>query len=153
VAVRDYELTFVLSTTLDEEASAAAVERVNELILSGGGSVTEVHAWGKRRLAYPIAHQRDGLYITTRFSLPGGAVSMLDNDLRLNEHILRHLIVRQEEVPIRPVLPQTQTTGAPASASATAPAELSAEPEETEEPTSDEEQPDMGEEFVSDVEE
>src|SRR5579875_3663652 len=111
VAVRDYELTFVLSTTLDEDASAAAVERVNQLIVTGGGSLTEVHAWGKRRLAYPIAHQRDGLYITTRFSLPGGAVGMLDNDLRLNEHILRHLIVRQDEVPIRPVLPQAQGAG------------------------------------------
>ena len=153
MAVRDYELTFVLSTTLDEDASAAAVERVNQLIVTGGGSVTEVHAWGKRRLAYPIAHQRDGLYITTRFSLPGGAVGMLDNDLRLNEHILRHLIVRQDEVPIRPVLPQAQGAGAPASASATSPAELSAEHEEMAEPTSGDEELDVGDEPVSDAEE
>lgn len=126
--VRDYELTFILSTALDEEASAAVVERVNQLILGGSGSVTEVHAWGRRRLAYPIEHQRDGFYITTRFSMPTLAVHSVDNDLRLNENILRHLIVRQDEVPIRPIVPAPAQGVAPAvSGSQAADAELSAE--------------------------
>lgn len=106
---RDYEVTFILSTTLDEEASAATIERVNQLILNAGGSVTEVHAWGRRHLAYPIEKQRDGFYITTRFAAPTLAVTSIENDLRLNEGILRHLIVRQDEVPIRPVVPPPTT--------------------------------------------
>lgn len=150
MAVRDYEMTFVLTTTIDEEASATAVERVNQLILAGGGSVTEVHAWGRRRLAYPIAHQRDGMYITTRFSLPGGAVSMLDNDLRLNEHILRHLIVRQEDVPVRPVVPVPRP---PVSASTAVPAELLLEREEIEDAAPADPETDLGEDDVSDAEE
>lgn len=102
---RDYEMTFILSTTLDEDASASTLERVNQLIAAGSGTVNEVHAWGRRRLAYPIAHQRDGFYVTTRFSMPTLNLTTLDNDLRLNEGILRHLIVRQEEVPLRPLGP------------------------------------------------
>ncbi len=102
---RDYEVTFVLNATIDEEASAAAVERVNHLIGAGGGSVTEVHSWGRRRLAYPIAHHRDGVYVTTRFAMPTLALTAFENDLRLNESILRHLVVRQDEVPIRPIVP------------------------------------------------
>jgi small subunit ribosomal protein S6 len=102
---RDYEVTFVLNATIDEEASAAAVERVNHLIGAGGGSVTEVHSWGRRRLAYPIAHHRDGVYVTTRFAMPTLALTAFENDLRLNEAILRHLVVRQDEVPIRPIVP------------------------------------------------
>jgi small subunit ribosomal protein S6 len=107
VLQRDYEVTFVLNATIDEEASAAAVERVNHLIGAGGGSVTEVHSWGRRRLAYPIAHHRDGVYVTTRFAMPTLALTAFENDLRLNEAILRHLVVRQDEVPIRPILPTT----------------------------------------------
>jgi small subunit ribosomal protein S6 len=110
VLQRDYEVTFVLNATIDEEASAAAVERVNHLIGAGGGSVTEVHSWGRRRLAYPIAHHRDGVYVTTRFAMPTLALTAFENDLRLNEAILRHLVVRQDEVPIRPIGP---TTAAP----------------------------------------
>ena len=110
--LRDYEITFVMSTVLDEEGQASTLERVNQLILSGGGSLTEVHAWGRRHLAYPIEHQRDGFFVTTRFSMPTLALGSLDNDLRLNESILRHLIVKQDEVPIRPITP----VGAPAPA-------------------------------------
>jgi small subunit ribosomal protein S6 len=105
VLLRDYEVTFIVSTALDEEATAAVIERVNHLIAAGDGSVTEVHAWGRRRLAYPIAHNRDGFYVTTRFSMPTEAMSAFENDLRLNENILRHGAFRQDEVPIRPVLP------------------------------------------------
>jgi small subunit ribosomal protein S6 len=126
--LRDYEITFVLTTTIDEETSAATVERVNQLIGTGGGTITEVHAWGRRHLAYPIQHQRDGFYVTTRFSMPPEAVLRLDGDLRLNEHILRHLVVRQDEVPIRPIVPAaTQSAGAPVSVSAPDRAEISAE--------------------------
>lgn len=111
---RDYEVTFVLSTTLDEESSAATLERINQLIATGGGAVNEVHAWGRRRLAYPIQHQRDGFYITTRFSMPTQAVLAFENDLRLQEGILRHLIVRQDEIPLRPILPTASQSGAQA---------------------------------------
>lgn len=103
--LRDYEITFVMTTALDEEGQASTLERVNQLIVGGGGSLTEVHAWGRRHLAYPIEHQRDGFFVTTRFSMPTLALASLDNDLRLNESILRHLIVKQDEVPIRPIAP------------------------------------------------
>ena len=89
--------------------TAAVIERVNHLITTGGGSVTEVHAWGRRRLAYPIAHNRDGFYVTTRYSMPTESMSAFENDLRLNENILRHGAFRQDEVPIKPVLPVTPT--------------------------------------------
>jgi small subunit ribosomal protein S6 len=111
VLLRDYEVTFIVNTALDEDATAAIIERVNHLIATGGGSVTEVHAWGRRRLAYPIAHNRDGFYVTTRFSMPTDAMTAFENDLRLNENILRHGAFRQDEVPIKPVLPISPTPG------------------------------------------
>ncbi len=114
--LRDYEVTFIVSTALDEEATAAVIERVNHLIGAGGGSVTEVHAWGRRRLAYPIAHNRDGFYVTTRFAMPTDAMSAFENDLRLNENILRHGAFRQDEVPIKPVLPVAVAPGQAAEA-------------------------------------
>jgi small subunit ribosomal protein S6 len=124
VLQRDYELTFILSTTLDEDAQAATVERINQLIAAGGGGVTEMHAWGRRRLAYPIAHQRDGFYVTTRFNMPTQGLASFENDLRLNEGILRHLLVRQDEVPLRPLGPTT-----PAAAHSAAPAASAHTPE------------------------
>jgi len=119
--LRDYEITFVMSTALDEEGQASTLERVNQLIIGGGGSLTEVHAWGRRHLAYPIEHQRDGFFVTTRFAMPTLALGSLDNDLRLNESILRHLIVKQDDVPIRPITPVVAPV--PGSVSGVAPAD------------------------------
>lgn len=107
--LRDYEVTYILNAALDEEGTAAVIEKVNQLVVTGGGSVTEVHAWGRRHLAYPIEHNRDGFYVTTRFSMPTEAMVAFDNDLRLNESILRHGVFRQDEVPIKPALPLSQT--------------------------------------------
>ena len=125
--LRDYEITFVMSTVLDEEGQASTLERVNQLILSGGGSLTAVHVWGRRHLAYPIEHQRDGFFVTTRFSMPTLALGSLDNDLRLNESILRHLIVKQDEVPIRPITPVTAAPPTPISGLGPDDAEVSLE--------------------------
>jgi small subunit ribosomal protein S6 len=129
VLQRDYELTIILSTTLDEDAQAATVERVNQLIGTGGGGVTEMHAWGRRRLAYPIAHQRDGFYVTTRFNMPTQGLAGFENDLRLNEGILRHLVVRQDEVPLRPLGPAAPAATAHSAPSAVATRSPEPEPE------------------------
>ena len=146
--LRDYEMTFVVSTTLDEDATAATLERVNQLVLNGQGTVTEVQAWGRRRLAYPIEHQRDGFYVTTRFSMPTESVSALNNDLRLNESILRHLIVRQDEVPIKPAASLAAPSGATPASVPTAPdAELS-DGDSDEVPATEDEEPDTVEDEV-----
>ena len=107
--LRDYEVTYIINIALDEEAITAVVERVNHLIVTGGGTVTEVHSWGRRRLAYPITHNRDGFYVTTRFSMPTQSMLAFENDLRLNENILRHGAFRQDEIPVKPAIPLSQT--------------------------------------------
>jgi small subunit ribosomal protein S6 len=53
-----------------------------------------VEPWGRRRLAYPIGAFRDGFYIVTRFKMPPEESDTLERNLRLNESVLRHLVVR-----------------------------------------------------------
>jgi small subunit ribosomal protein S6 len=97
--VREYELLFVLTPDLTEEDVAAATERITALITNRGGEVTKVDAWGRRRLAYPIRHRLDGYYTVVRFRLEPRLLEEVDRSLRLTEQVLRHLIVRAEEVP------------------------------------------------------
>ena len=96
--MREYELMFVLTPELQEDGVTAAAERVTSLITNRGGEITKVDTWGRRRMAYPIRHQLDGLYTVMRFRLEANLTDELDRNLRLNESVLRHLIVRAEEV-------------------------------------------------------
>jgi small subunit ribosomal protein S6 len=97
--LREYELMYVLTPELSEEAVAAVQERVAALITSRGGEVTKVDHWGRRRLAYPIRKHLDGYYTVLRFKLDAQRTEELDRNLRLNEQVLRHLIVHAVDVP------------------------------------------------------
>jgi small subunit ribosomal protein S6 len=95
--MRDYELTFVVRSNVEEPDLTAVIDRVKSLISDNGGEVVQLDLWGTRRLAYPIDDNREGQYIFMLTKLPPRAISELDRTLNLTEGILRHLFVRVDE--------------------------------------------------------
>jgi len=85
---------FILPSTLDEETTTATTERVRGYISSRGGEVHSLEPWGRRRLAYPIERHQDGIYHIARISLNPEQTLDIERALKLNEQVLRHLIVR-----------------------------------------------------------
>jgi small subunit ribosomal protein S6 len=94
--VRDYELMVVLDPNLDETALEAMNTRIQSLITQRGGTSENVDGWGRRRLAYPIGRFRDGIYVLSRLQLPPNAAVEIERALKLNESVIRHLLVRAE---------------------------------------------------------
>ena len=90
---------FVLAPDLQEDGLTAATERVTSLITNRGGEITRTDTWGRRRMAYPIRRHPDGFYTVLRFRLEPRLTDELDRNLRINEQVLRHLIVHATEVP------------------------------------------------------
>jgi small subunit ribosomal protein S6 len=95
--LRDYELIVIVSPEVPEEELPSHLDKISEFITNKGGSVTEVERWGKKKLAYPINHFREGNYVLTRFKLEPGTTAELEANLRISERILRHLLVRLGE--------------------------------------------------------
>lgn len=92
-----YELTFILRADQPEAEMTARVDRAKAIIASHGGEVTLENHWGMRRLAYEIEHENRGNYMFMKFRGPGAVCQELDKFLRLDDQILRHLVVRDEE--------------------------------------------------------
>ena len=65
-----YETIFIVNPKLEEAAATAVVDKFKSLVEANGTNV-EVEDWGKRRLAYPIEDQTEGVYTLVRF--PEGA--------------------------------------------------------------------------------
>ncbi|MDP8923028.1 MAG: 30S ribosomal protein S6 [Chloroflexota bacterium] len=95
--MRDYELMVVLTPDLHDQGVEETTERVRSLVTARGGEVTDLQPWGRRRLAYPISKFRDGFYAVAKLKLDPGAAEPLDRALRLNETVIRHLLVRLDE--------------------------------------------------------
>ncbi|HHY32147.1 MAG TPA: 30S ribosomal protein S6 [Firmicutes bacterium] len=93
--MRDYETMFILKPDLEEEAVNAAVTKFQDLVTGGGGTVSNVDRWGKRRLAYEIAGYTEGIYVVMEFSAEPGVARELERVFRITDEVIRHLIVRK----------------------------------------------------------
>ncbi|MCC8120615.1 MAG: 30S ribosomal protein S6 [Oscillospiraceae bacterium] len=92
----NYEVVIIFKPDLGEEATAALVERFKTLT-EQHDTVSEVNEWGKRRLAYPIDDLTEGYYVLMSFTAEPGFPAELDRVLRINDNVMRSLIVCKDE--------------------------------------------------------
>jgi small subunit ribosomal protein S6 len=92
--LKDYETTVVLDAGLDEEALNKEIQRVEEVITSGGGEINKVERWGIKRFAHLLKKHRQGYYFHMRFSGPPTLPKQLESLYKLNEQVLRYLTVQ-----------------------------------------------------------
>lgn len=92
-----YETMLVTTATLDEEATAALVGKFKSLI-EANGTIDSVEDWGKRRLAYPINKENDGIYTLINFTSEPDFPAELDRVYKITDGVLRSMIVAKEEV-------------------------------------------------------
>ncbi len=95
--LRPYELMVVIAPDAKEEQIAGVMDRVSRQIAEKGGSVESQDLWGRRRLAYPIKRHFEGTYILSRLQMAPESAADLDAQLRINEQVLRHLLIRQDD--------------------------------------------------------
>ncbi len=91
---RHYELLLILDPSLDERTVAPSIDTFLNVIRQGGGAVEKVDIWGRRRLAYEIRKNAEGIYAIITVNAPSPVVSELDRQLNLNESVLRTKITR-----------------------------------------------------------
>ena len=86
----------ILPTDLDDEAVVTATDRVCGYVTSRGGEIHSFDLWGRRRLAYPVDRHTDGAYHVARFAMAPDQALELDRVLKLNEQVIRHMIISLE---------------------------------------------------------
>lgn len=108
VTLRDYEIVYIFHPSLEEEGVAQKLDRFHGLLTGDrGGSVTEVDHWGKRQLAYPVNDQSSGYYVVAHFAAPSEALPEFERILKLDEELLRYLVVVNEgDLVTSPVPPE-----------------------------------------------
>ncbi len=94
--MRHYELMVILDPELEERTIAPSLDRFLTVVTSSGGSVGKVDVWGRRRLAYEIKKQIEGIYAIVTIESEPAAVAELDRQLNLNESVLRTKLMRPE---------------------------------------------------------
>ncbi len=92
--LNDYELVFVISPEVVDDALEATINNISQFISNKGGDVSEVEKWGKRKLAYPLQKFLEGNYVLTRFKMNPAWSKELEASLHISDQILRHMLVK-----------------------------------------------------------
>ena len=97
MADRQYELVYILPAETTEQQATDIHGQVESIVSRMNGQVEKSENWGRRRLAYEIAHQKEGVYVLEVINGSGDLMKELDRRLRVMDQIIRHMIVRVDE--------------------------------------------------------
>ena len=98
-----YEIVYIFRSSLASEELESKLENFHSLLTRDAGLISAVEHWGKRQLAYPIDKERNGNYVVAQFETEPGSLPDFERILKLDDQILRYLIVLSEgELPIPP---------------------------------------------------
>ncbi len=96
INLRDYELVLILRPELSEEQAETVINNISQFVTTREGVVASLDKWGKRRLSYPIKHCVDGNYVLAKFKMKNATGRELENNLRINDNVIRHLLIKIE---------------------------------------------------------
>jgi small subunit ribosomal protein S6 len=95
-ALRAYEVMVILDPDLEERTVAPSLDTYLNVVRKDGGTVEKVDVWGRRRLAYEVNKNAEGIYAVIELQAEPATVKELDRQLSLNESVLRTKVIRPD---------------------------------------------------------
>lgn len=95
--IHSYETIFIIDSALEPDAVTAVKDKFVDIITKNA-EIGEVEEWGKRKLAYQINSKSEGYYVLVNFNANVDFPKELDRRYKIDENILRHIIIRKDEV-------------------------------------------------------
>ena len=107
MADRQYELVYILPPDTTEQQVTELHGQVEAVVSRMHGQIEKTENWGRKRLAYEIGHNKEGVYVLEVINGSGELMKELDRRLKVMDQVLRHMIVRVDQE--KKVVERTQT--------------------------------------------
>ena len=91
-----YETMYILRPDIPEEEVDSHLKKYSEILKKSETEVLDSQMRGKRRLAYPIAKHKEGIYVQLSHRGNGQQVATLERAMRLSEDVIRYITVKQD---------------------------------------------------------
>ena len=91
-----YETMYILRPDIAEEEVNNHIEKYNKLLENMGGKILDSQMRGKRRLAYSIAKNREGIYVQLSHQGDGQHIEKIEKAMRLSEDVIRYMTIKQD---------------------------------------------------------
>ncbi len=94
---RQYELVYILPPDSTEQQVAELHTQIEGAVSKMNGAIEKTENWGRRKLAYEIGHNKEGVYVLDVINGSGDLMKELDRRLRTMDQVIRHMVVRVDE--------------------------------------------------------
>ncbi len=130
-------MTYLVNGTISEEKLGTIIKKTTDLIKKAGGAIVPAIKEArakldenmpqapeqttpimsadpnvsifKRRLSYPVQHKRQGYFATVNFTVEKkSALADFEKELKLEEDIMRHIIIKKVPKPFREPFVKTE---------------------------------------------
>lgn len=92
--IHPYEIMIILDPDADEEQQQEILERAQQLIRDGGGTVEHLNDWGRRKITFPIRKHGDGRYVVVTCQGDPSSLDEIERVLSISDVVLRAMFVR-----------------------------------------------------------
>ena len=105
---RKYEIVYIFDSALEEAQVTESLDRFHALLKNQDypEPITATNHWGRRTLAYPINKKEQGYYVVAQFESDQKLLNEFERAIKLDENVLRYLVVINEGLATAPVIPE-----------------------------------------------
>lgn len=94
---KEYETIYILRPDVDADTADKVQARVAEVVGRDNGKLVKVESWGRRKLAYPVAKQKRGVYVYVKYVGRGGLVQELERNLKFQDAVIKFQTVQTQD--------------------------------------------------------
>ena len=91
-----YESVIIINPSVTDEKLKELEKTVTDIINSDG-KVEKVDELGKKKLAYEIKKNNEGIYVTIYFEANPNLIKELERNYRIIDEIIKFIVIRVEE--------------------------------------------------------
>lgn len=96
--MKAYEVMVIIDPSLDDEARAGVLAKVQALVTEPGGTVDSLDEWGERKLAFEIEGKTEGQYAVVQFHATPEIVAEMDRVLHITDAVVRYMVLRRDDL-------------------------------------------------------
>jgi small subunit ribosomal protein S6 len=91
-----YEVIYILDPNTSADDSQAIAAKIEQIVADSKGTLGKKEEWGKRRLAYLVKKQREGIYWFFQILVDAATIAEISRNLRLFEKVIKFMVVKDD---------------------------------------------------------
>ena len=91
-----YESVIIVNPNVDEEGVKALEKKFTDII-NNDGKLEKIDNLGKRKLAYEVKKNNEGIYLVLTFEANADLIEELQRNYRITDEVIKFIVIRIEE--------------------------------------------------------